>query len=216
MTTSQATVVGDTPRIAEFIDVASRLIAERGYDRTSVRDIARALNLTSGSMFYHFRTKDELLEAVIAKGIRDGLSYMEIAASSADQSSMRRFLALVLAHIHAIHSDLRYVHRVWIREWVNLPPAARARLRPLSERYRQTWDDILVQLKVEGELHSDPEIARRLLLPALNWTSAWAELPDEAARSQLAQRICAGLLNLPLEAFLERADLRKGLVRDLD
>lgn len=201
---SQAATVGDTPRMAEFIDVAARLIAERGYDRTSVRDIARALDLTSGSMFYHFRTKDELLEAVIAKGIRDGLRYMESAAASPEQNAMRRFVALVKAHIGAIHGELRDVHRVWIREWDNLPPAARARLRPLTERYRQTWDDMLLELQAEGVLHSDPAIARHLLLPALNWTSAWAGLPDDTARINLARHICAGLLNLRLEEFVDK------------
>lgn len=201
---SQAATVSDSPRMAEFIDVAARLIAERGYDRTSVRDIARALDLTSGSMFYHFRTKDELLEAVIAKGIRDGLRYTESAASNLEESAMRRFVALVEAHIGAIHGELRHVHRVWIKEWDNLPKAARARLRPLSDRYRQTWDDIFLKLQAEGVLHSDPAIARHLLLPALNWTSAWAGLPDDAARIHLAQHICAGLLNLRLEEFVDK------------
>lgn len=206
MTIPKARVIPDTPRIAEFIDVASKLISEQGYDRTSVRDIAQAMNLTSGSMFYHFKSKNDLLEAVIAKGIQDGLAYMEEALREEQGGTLRRFFALVRGHIGAVHGDLHYVHRVWIREWDKLDAEARARLRPLNEQYRQIWDTILAALNREGYLLSDPSMARHLLLPALNWTSTWARFPDETARTLLARQICAAMLNLSLNSFMEHLD----------
>lgn len=197
----------DTPRIAEFIDAASRLIAQQGYDRTSVRDIAQAINLTSGTMFYHFKTKDDLLEAVISKGINDGITQMNEALSRAGRGSLARFLALVTAHIGVVHGDLRHVHRVWIREWDRLSAEARLRLRPPAEQYRALLDNLLLALTEEGHLQTDPATARHLLLPALNWTTAWADLPDERARVLLGEQICAAILNKPVETF--RSLLRK-------
>ena len=53
-------------RRAELIAAASRLFKEQGYERTTVRDLAQAVGMQSGSLFYHFRTKEEMLVAVMA------------------------------------------------------------------------------------------------------------------------------------------------------
>lgn len=191
----------ETSRIADFIDAASRLIAEQGYDRTSVRDIAQAINLTSGTMFYHFKTKDDLLEAVIKQGLSDGLVLMNQAVDRAGPGSLARFLALVTAHIGVVHGDLRHVHRVWNREWDRLRPEGRGRLRPMVEQYRALLHQLLIALGQDGHLEADPETVRHLLLPALNWTTAWAELPDESSRAALGKQICAAALNQTVDTF---------------
>lgn len=191
----------DKSRIAEFIDAASRLIAEKGYDRTSVRDIAQAINLTSGTMFYHFKTKDDLLEAVIKKGVDDGFQLMTEALRRADSGSLARFLALVTAHIGVVHGDLRHVHHVWLREWDRLPKEARVRLRPLAEQYRELLDNLLFALAQDGHIKADPATVRHLLLPALNWTTAWANLPDQHSRTLLAEQICAATLNQTVDTL---------------
>lgn len=49
----------------EIIDVANRLFYERGYESTSFADIANELGISKGNFYYHFKTKDEILEAVI-------------------------------------------------------------------------------------------------------------------------------------------------------
>lgn len=192
---------GDTSRIADFIEAAARLIAQQGYDRTSVRDIARAINLSSGTMFYHFKTKDDLLEAVISKGINDGIAHLTEAYRGAKGGALHRFLALVTAHLGLIHGELRHVHRVWIREWDRLSPEARLRLRPQAEQYRALLDNLLLSLAGDGHLKTDPATARHVLLPALNWTTAWADLPDQASRAALGEQICAAILNQPVETF---------------
>lgn len=193
----------EASRVDELIDAASRLISLQGYDRTSVRDIAQAVNLTSGSMFYHFKTKDDLLEAVIRKGIIDGLAFMNQALDLAPGGTLNRFHALVAAHIGVVQGELRHFHRVWTREWDRLQPEARLRLRPLSEQYRELMNALLHSLAAEGHLHSDIETARHLLLPGLNWTPTWTSLKDKASQATLAEKICATVLNLPVDAFSE-------------
>lgn len=48
-----------------IIEAADRLFYERGYEHTSFADIAAAVQISRGNFYYHFRTKDEILEAVI-------------------------------------------------------------------------------------------------------------------------------------------------------
>ena len=50
---------------------AAKLFREHGYERTSVRQIAEAPGMTSGSIFSHFTAKEELLVTVMEEGVRD-------------------------------------------------------------------------------------------------------------------------------------------------
>ena len=47
-------------------DTAVRLFNERGYDKVSLRDIAREAGVAIGSLTYHFRRKEDLLDAILA------------------------------------------------------------------------------------------------------------------------------------------------------
>lgn len=54
----------DTRR--QIVEAADRLFYERGFEATSFADIAAAVHLSRGNFYYHFRTKDDILDAVIA------------------------------------------------------------------------------------------------------------------------------------------------------
>lgn len=51
---------------AQIVGVADRLFYERGYEHTSFAQIAEAVGISRGNFYYHFKTKDEILDAVIA------------------------------------------------------------------------------------------------------------------------------------------------------
>ncbi len=52
---------------AQIVEVADRLFYERGYEHTSFADIAAEVQISRGNFYYHFRTKDEILDAVIRR-----------------------------------------------------------------------------------------------------------------------------------------------------
>jgi AcrR family transcriptional regulator len=181
------------PRDKEYVRVAARLIASRGYDRTSVRDIADAIGLTSGSMFYHFKSKEKLLEAIIRQGIEDGVQMVR-AAVDPGAPAIVRFYDLVRTHLRIIHGEARYLHRVWDQEWSRLSAEARATLSPLNQDYRRLWDEALEDLHRDGVLKSPPILARHIRLPGLNWTAVWAT-PAASDIDRFATEISAVLLN---------------------
>ena len=57
-------------RRVQLLDAAARLFNQRGYHATSMRDIAKAVDMLSGSIYYHFNSKQEMLLAVYAEGAR--------------------------------------------------------------------------------------------------------------------------------------------------
>src|SRR5450631_1655998 len=71
---------GDTR--ARILDVALELVTERGYAGMSIRDLAERLGLTTAAMYYHFASKEALLDALVAP-LQDGLEELSTAAGSA-------------------------------------------------------------------------------------------------------------------------------------
>ena len=63
----------DGNRRQELIRAAARLFHRKGFHATSTRDIATAVGMRSGSPFYHFRSKGELLYAVMEEGMRSAI-----------------------------------------------------------------------------------------------------------------------------------------------
>ena len=58
----------ESNRREALLRAAARLFVEKGFDATTTRDIAEAVGMRSGSPFYHFRSKHDLLKAAIADG----------------------------------------------------------------------------------------------------------------------------------------------------
>ena len=52
-------------RINEILDAAEQLFFEKGYDRTTVKDIAKVMGVAQGTMYYYFKSKEEVLKGVI-------------------------------------------------------------------------------------------------------------------------------------------------------
>ena len=75
-------VPGEKGTKEKIFDAAVELFAERGYDRVSVRDIARAVGLTEGAVYKHYSSKDEILESIFA--YIEGRIYPQAPESSID------------------------------------------------------------------------------------------------------------------------------------
>ena len=81
-----------------IVESADRLFYVRGYDHTSFADIAAAVNISRGNFYYHFKTKDEILKAVIdARMVRTGamLERWELE-TPAPAERIRRFIRMMI------------------------------------------------------------------------------------------------------------------------
>ena len=70
-------------RLDELLDTAARSFAQRGYDGTSVRNIAADVGVQPSSLYYFFRAKDHLFEAVYERGVSEIMAAVEIASACA-------------------------------------------------------------------------------------------------------------------------------------
>lgn len=84
----------------QIVDVADRLFYERGFEATSFADISRDVGLSRGNFYYHFRTKDEILDAVIERRVATTSAMLEAWERDADTPAdrIRRFIHILIAN----------------------------------------------------------------------------------------------------------------------
>lgn len=186
-----------------LITASAKLFNRLGFQRTTVRDIADEIGITSGSIFYHFDSKEQLLEAVIEHGMTSGLSIVKDHLSDLI-GPLSRFHGLVLSHLIALTGPPGDAHGVSFREWASLPQEARKRLRALNEQYRNIWVRELTNLKEHRLLKSDPEYCRRAMIAALNWTPAWHKQSSKQQLVKASDQFCAVALNMSATDFIEQ------------
>jgi TetR/AcrR family transcriptional regulator, cholesterol catabolism regulator len=151
---------------------AARLFREKGYERTTVRDLAAAVGIQSGSLFHHFRTKEEILKAVMVETIRLNTALMQAALEAAD-TNRKKLRGLVRAELESINGQTGEAMAVLVFEWRSLSAASQVEVLELRDIYEKLWLDVLESLKHEGALEADPFVVRRMLTGALSWTVTW-------------------------------------------
>lgn len=171
-----AKVAPDAPdnRRADLVRVAARLFREKGFDGTTIRDIAHAVGMRSGSPFYHFANKHELLMAVMEEGLRLGLERTEhVLGSGAALPAAERFHQLVRTHYGILHDTGSDFIPVMLYDWRSLPAQYKRRIIELKDRYDAIWQRTLDELAAQGLLRADAKLARLMILGAINFSATW-------------------------------------------
>jgi AcrR family transcriptional regulator len=162
----------DGNRRADLVRVSARLFREKGFDGTTVRDIANAVGMRSGSPFYHFKSKQEILAAVMEEGLVAGLAEVE-RISNSDLAPLEKFQALVRSHLETVLGEGQDFIPVLLYDWHALSAELQQQIIGLKDRYDDVWQKSLHELKQAGLIHSDSRVVRLLLLGAINYCVQW-------------------------------------------
>lgn len=156
-------------RLPQLLDAAARLFARRGYAATSMRDIAVEVEMKSGSLYYHFPSKEDLLLAVYQAGVQ-ALEVATAEAVAKEADPWVRLEVLCRAHLEVVLRDSDYA-QVLIRVLPDDIPQAADRLREMRERYEQVFRRVVAQLPLPAG--TDRRALRLMLIGALNWARLW-------------------------------------------
>jgi len=182
----------DSPR-GVLLQTAAHLFRSQGFDRTTVRDLASAVGIQSGSIFHHFKSKDEILRAVMEQTILYNTALMQ--AELADVTGVReRLLALIRCELQSIMGGTGEAMAVAVYEWRSLSAQGQAQVLAVRERYEQLWLQVLGEARDAGLLGGDLAITRRFLTGALSWTSTWFKPQGSMSLEQLADQALKLLL----------------------
>lgn len=160
-----------------ILSAAARLFREQGYNASTLRKIAHVAGMEAGSIYYHFESKDEILDEVLELGLRHIFNAVQAARAQArDRNTGFRKTFTILVHTHLTYlldaSDFTSSN---IRNFSMLPAAMRERHRPLRRAYADMWDSFFAEALAAGDIRSDIKIVplRQFVLGALNWTVEW-------------------------------------------
>ena len=162
----------DAGRRGQIVRQSARLFREKGYEATSVRDIAAATGLQSGSWVYHFRTKQDILAAVMEEGLQRSLERIE-SIGREPRPPREQFRALVRTHLDTILGPGQDFIPVLLYDWRSLERKARPRVVALQKRYEAVWDAVIRSLQRSGDWTGPTKVDRLLMFGALNWIAHW-------------------------------------------
>ena len=171
-----------------LLAAAAHLFRLRGYDRTTVRDLGAALGIQSGSLFHHYKSKEEILKAVMRETIIINTARLRTAKAPAE-SRVDELYALILEELGSIQGEGSDALTVLVHEWRTLSDDVRSELMVLRNAYEDVWMETLVALHENGELADEPFIIRRLMIGALAWTTNWFRAEGNLTLDALAQKV---------------------------
>ncbi len=174
----------DSPR-GRVLRAAAYLFHKQGYDKTTVRELAQLVGIQSGSLFHHFKTKDDILLAVMEEAIRYNTARLEQAVQQNDDI-LKQILALIRAELESINGDTGTAMAVLVFEWEALSADRQDYLLNMREYYESIWLRILQQAHAENMIQHPPFIWRRLIGGAISWTVTWYKPEGKLSLDELA------------------------------
>jgi AcrR family transcriptional regulator len=175
-----------SPR-GKLLDKAARLFRQKGYERTTVRDIAAAVGIQSGSIFYHFSTKEEILKAVMVEALVYFTEKLRAAIDTA-KGPEAELLACIRSELgFTIDDDTVAIMSALINDWRSLSAAHQKEILRYRAIYEQLWMDVLERAQRAGLVADDVFVVRRLLAGSIHWTTTWYRSDGALSVEGLAQ-----------------------------
>lgn len=182
-------------RIDEILQVATRLLSERGYAATNLDDIAEELDLSKASLYHYFPSKEHLILSCLE---RIGSETRKHLAAAVDTSlpPRLRLHAAIRAQVLVLTRDESAGASLFLQD-LGLPETAREHLRAIVDQHDRLFRSIIDDGIRTNELHvSDPRVARLLMHGAVNFIPSWYQGSRRMPPEQLADIVADTLLQL--------------------
>jgi AcrR family transcriptional regulator len=164
--------------------ISAELFAENGYHGTGVQELTEAIGLGRGALYYHIKSKEDLLCDISVKLLQELTERaLQISGMTRDPSQRLRLLSRDLMNSVADH---RAVWTVWVYESRALSDERRARVVAERDRYEAIWAQTFDDGLRAGQFHEVSPLLRRGILGLFNYSSRWFSpegpmSPDEIA-----------------------------------
>lgn len=181
-------------RREELLAVGARIFSARGYEGSSLREICAAAGILPGSMYHHFRSKEDLFVSVHAEGFRL-LNEVVDRALEGKSEPWARLEAAISAHLGELvgRTDVIAVTVASLFHAADAP--LQRRLNPERAAYETRFRQLVTALPLPPD--ADKSLLRLTLLGAINWTRIWYR-PGKRTPAQIAQHLVNKVLRKSL------------------
>lgn len=192
----------------EILVALARMIAEKGSSDCNVREIAERVGIQPSSIYYHFKSKDELIDELLNLSVNlISIAVTEAIAALGPEASVReRIVAAMRAHLTTAlggNDDAGAIMRIY----AYLPPAMKKRSREARVKYAAIWRDLFDEGRSNGEIRSDLDTDTLLayLLSGMGAVGEWYR-PSRASIDD----VCHVIINLHMGGGLVPAGSSQG------
>jgi AcrR family transcriptional regulator len=188
-------------RYHEILERAARLIFQRGYEATSMQDIAESCGLTKAGLYHHIKTKEALLLAIMHYGM--DLFEDKVLAKVADIADpVMRLRETMARNITLVTLDSSKEVTIILHEHQTLTGTSKQEINTRKKRYVGFLEAGFRQALERGQIRPvDPTLAAFSFLGVVLWTYKWYRVDGKIAPQQLSD----GMIDLFFEGLMPRA-----------
>jgi len=177
----------------EILEAAARLFRDRGYTATSMRDLAKEVQLKASSLYNHIDSKEDILQAICFSTASKFMSAIK-QIEKQPGTSLDKVKALVNLHAEVAAIDLTSIASL-NDEWRHLPEPYLSQFLYLRRDYERRFVGILEKGMEEDSIRVlDPRVLFYTILSSVRWLYDWRHKHPQGQSKQLPQQITEILL----------------------
>ncbi len=177
-----------------ILEAAARIFSEKGFDATSMQDIAEAVHLQKASLYHHFSSKQEILAGILDRALDLLNTRLEevLAQSLSPDEQLRKAMICYLQTI----AENQNLSAVLLLELRSLDPQLKAKHASRREKFEGLWKDLIIRGRQQGVFQEiDPSLTGRAILGVMNWTVTWFRKDGAKTAEEIANLYADLLLN---------------------
>lgn len=184
----------------EILMAAAQLFAEKGYSECNLRELADRVGMKAGSFYYHFKSKEEILDELLIASIAlisDEVG-RAIAALGPDAPIRDRLIAAIRAHTGTFLSRDGHSSTL-MRIWDHMPPTMKRRNREKRREYSTLWYDLIEEGRQAGLIRTDIEMQTQvaLLIGSMSRATEWFN-----PKYMTIDQVCDAIIKVNLDGGL--------------
>lgn len=182
-------------RRQEILEIAAQLFSEYGYKATSIRQIADAVGMMAGSLYYHIQSKEALFVEIHNRALDAAAS--RIFSAIAPHTSPWTRLEAACIELLEIQLSFSPISMPLMNTIRSVPPEVQTALIKKRDEFERIFRNIIHELELPKSI--DRDIYRIVLLRTLNTASDWYR-PGRMSHSQIARQILEIFKHEPSQA----------------
>jgi AcrR family transcriptional regulator len=171
----------------EILTKAADVFEKKGYAQTTILDVAQALELSRSALYHYFKSKDEILEALVLEHTEHAAEHMEQRFARKDESSSEQLRELLT---NSINGRMTRGARLRVLDQLaaEMPPEIKQKFDHGRRRFLDLYTRIIQKGIDAGELRPvDARTAALAILGIASWTSWWYSPAGRKSPEELAE-----------------------------
>lgn len=181
----------------EILKSAIAIVNEKGYEGTTMEEIAAALLMTKGSLYYYFKNKDDLIfqchNFVLSKAVKDLEKCLRVEIGESANETLKKMIEIHMYYAFNQKESLNLIiepKKTYTDEY--LEPVLR-----LRKHYAGLFDEIIRRGVTNGEfVVKEPIITRQFILGGLNWVQQWVQQNGRLTFDQITDLFAQYILKI--------------------